>query len=132
MLLYRIVTGFGEPVHIQYNATLLLQPFMAVFLLVSVLAMGVVSIAFHQKAAPKLITVMTIIGKYSYGAYLAHALMLTLSTSVADALLPGWNVSLRTAAAFAVCSLLSIFAAMLLAKFSIGRLFIGAPAPRKS
>lgn len=131
VLLYRIAASFGEPVHIQYNATLLLQPFMAVFLLISVLAMGVISIGFHHKARAGLKSLMSLVGKYSYGAYLAHALMLTFSTAAADALLPGWNVSLRTVAAFAVCSFLSLLVTALLGKFYVGRLLTGAPAPRK-
>lgn len=132
ILMYRIMASFGEPVHIQYNATLLLQPFMAVFLLVSVLAVGVIAIAFHQKAGSKPIAWMAFIGQYSYGAYLAHAFMLTFSTAAADWLLPDWNMTLRTAAAFALCSVLSLLLAMLLGRFRIGRLLTGAPAPRKA
>ncbi|MFH5182898.1 acyltransferase [Paenibacillus sp. TAB 01] len=131
ILLYRIVDSFGSPAVIQFNATLLLQPFMALFLLASVLAMCIVSIGCQLHAGQRLRGLMAFVGRHSYGAYLAHALMLTFSTAAADVLLPGMNVSLRTLAAFALCAGLSLLTSAVLGRFHFGSLLTGAPAPRK-
>jgi len=131
ILLYRIVDSFGSPAVIQFNATLLLQPFMALFLLASVLAMCIVSIGCQLHAGQRLRGLLAFVGRHSYGAYLAHALMLTFSTAAADVLLPGMNVSLRTLAAFALCAGLSLLTSAVLGRFHFGSLLTGAPAPRK-
>lgn len=135
VLFYKVMEGFSfdksGKLIIHYNDTLLVQPFMAVFLFVSVFAMSIVAVKFHESANIGVRRVISFLGKHSYGAYLAHALMLTFSTYLADALFPWCNLSLRTVIAFLLCTALSVTLTVLLSKFSIGRLLIGASKPRK-
>ncbi|UQZ87132.1 Acyltransferase family protein [Paenibacillus konkukensis] len=133
ILFYKIMASFRtkDGYVIQYNDTLLVQPFMAVFLLLSVVTMCIAAVWLHQYGNGRLKKLFNLLGQYSYGAYLAHALMLTAGTFAADALLPGWNVSLRTVIAFIFCALLSVLTAAALGKFRLGRFMTGAPAPRK-
>lgn len=133
ILFYKILAHFqvnGKFI-IQYNDTTLVQPFMAVFLMLSVVAMYIVAIAFYEQANPLFKRMFNFLGHYSYGAYLAHALMLTAATFVTDRYLPGWNVSLRTMVSFVLCALLSVVIAQLLSKFKLGRLLTGTPAMKK-
>ncbi|MEI7025846.1 acyltransferase [Paenibacillus sp. y28] len=120
-MLYRIVAHFTvtPELVIHYNDTLLIRPAMAVVLISSVLAMYVIAIRFGQKASPFWQRLMTRIGSYSYTAYLAHALMLTYATRLADGLLPFGNATLRTVLAFAICAALSVAAAMLLRRIAV-------------
>ncbi|WP_240413721.1 acyltransferase [Paenibacillus periandrae] len=133
VLFYTIVSHFqvNGKIIIQYNDTLLVQPFMAVFLMISVVAMYIAALAFQERASERFKRFFNFLGHYSYGAYLAHALMLTAATFVTDRYLPGWNVSLRTLVAFIVCTLLSVFVAQLLSRFPLGRLMTGTPVMKK-
>jgi len=133
VLFYKIVHSFptGNGYVIQYNATLLLQPFMVVFLLLSVIAMCIMAVWLQEGTSDALRRLFHYLGKHSYGAYLAHALMLTFATGAADYMLPGGNISIRTAAAFLLCAFLSVLTAVVLSKLPIGRWLVGAPAPRK-
>ncbi|MCR8634889.1 acyltransferase [Paenibacillus radicis (ex Xue et al. 2023)] len=133
LLLYKITASFQTKsgLVIQYNDTLLVQPFMALFLIFSVIAMSIISVIIQQSAGQWIKRMLTFLGHYSYSAYLAHALMLTAATYIADSLFPDWNVSVRTIIAFVLCTLLSVGLAVLLSRFRIGRLLSGVPAPRK-
>ncbi|NOU95332.1 acyltransferase family protein [Paenibacillus sp. LMG 31456] len=134
VLLYKITASFqtNSGLIIQYNDTTLVQPFMAVFLILSVIAMSIATVVIQQSAADWTKRMLTFLGHYSYSAYLAHALMLNAATYTADFLFPGWNVSVRTLIAFIICTWLSVGLAVLLSRFRIGRLLSGVPAPRKS
>jgi surface polysaccharide O-acyltransferase-like enzyme len=130
LLFYRIINHFyvnGRYI-IQYDDTLLVQPFMAVFLMLSVIAMYIAAEAFLERASSTSRRLINFLGHYSYGAYLAHALMLAAVTSVTDRYLAGWNVSLLTILAFMVCTLLSVLIAQLLSQFKLVRLLTGTPA----
>ncbi|WP_079910424.1 acyltransferase [Paenibacillus sp. 32352] len=133
VLFYKIVHSFptGSGYVIQYNATLLLQPFMVVFLLLSVIAMCIMAVWLQEGTSDALRRTFYYLGKHSYGAYLAHALMLTFATGAADYMLPGGNISIRTVAAFLLCAFLSVLTAVVLSKLPIGRWLVGAPSPRK-
>jgi peptidoglycan/LPS O-acetylase OafA/YrhL len=133
VLLYKIAASFrtDSGLIIQYNETLLVQPFMAVFLFLSVVAMSIASIAFQHSAGLRTKRLFTFFGHYSYSAYLAHALMLGPATYFADILFSGWNVSVRTPVAFILCTVFSMGLSVLLSRFRIGRMLSGVPAPRK-
>ncbi|MFE5319790.1 acyltransferase [Paenibacillus sp. NPDC056579] len=133
ILLYNILGSFQQKgqLVIQYNDTLLVQPFMAVFLMLSVLAMSIAAIALGEKESLKSQRLFSFLGKHSYGAYLAHALMLTFGTWITDMLLPGWNVTVKTVVAFVLCSAFSVATAWLLDKWSIGRFLVGTAKQRK-
>ncbi|WP_282941617.1 acyltransferase [Paenibacillus sp. RC67] len=133
VLFYKIVRSFQTSTGyvIQYNDTLLVQPFMAVFLMLSVIAMSIAAVVLHDGTSERLRSTFSYLGKHSYGAYLAHALMLTFATGLSDRLVLGGNISVRTVVAFVICTVLSLLLTVVLSKFNIGRLIVGAPAPRK-
>ncbi|UUZ89722.1 acyltransferase [Paenibacillus sp. P25] len=110
---YRIVEHFEyrPELKIQYNDTPLLQPSMAVVLIFSIPAMYVFALALDRYMPAFWKKTLTVIGSYSYVAYLAHALMLTAAVYVTDGLLYFMNPTLRTLAAFILCTLLSVAAA---------------------
>jgi surface polysaccharide O-acyltransferase-like enzyme len=130
-LFYNVVASFRTEhgFHIQYNHTLLLQPYMVVFLILSVIAMSIAAVWFQRYAGLPAKRLLTILGHYSYGAYLAHAMMLIAATYTTDRLFPAWNVALRTVIAFILCTLLSVLITVLFSRFRLGRLLTGAPAP---
>ncbi|TVY07611.1 acyltransferase [Paenibacillus cremeus] len=117
---YRIVEHFQTvpELQIQYNDTLLIQPKMAIVLIASIPAMYLAAIFFTERASAALQRFMSIIGSYSYVAYLAHALMLVAATLIADDFLFFMNPTLRTLAAFAICSALSVAAAAAIRRLS--------------
>ncbi|WP_248930065.1 acyltransferase [Paenibacillus hamazuiensis] len=116
LMLYVIVSHFRyEPqLVIHYNDTLLVQPLMAAFLIVSVPAMHLIALAFSRRAGEKLRRAAAAVGGYSYTAYLAHALVLVGATWAADLLLPGVSTTVRTLLAFALCAAGSVLLAMVL------------------
>ncbi|NHN28562.1 acyltransferase [Paenibacillus agricola] len=127
VLLYRIITHFysNGSFKIHYNDTLLLQPLMAVFLVFSIMVMYIIAIKFYERANPKCQFWLNYIGHYSYGAYLAHALMLVAAVYITDLCLPGWNATIRTIISFAICTVLSIAAARWLSSFKWIRFMTG-------
>jgi peptidoglycan/LPS O-acetylase OafA/YrhL len=132
-LLYQVAAGFlGEHgLHINFDRTLLLQPYMAVFLMLSVIVMSIAAVHFERSAGVAAKRLFTVLGHYSYGAYLAHALTLIAAIYITDRLFPGYNVSLRTIVAFVLCTLLSVLLTVAFSRVRLGRLLTGAPAPLK-
>lgn len=121
VLLYVTISRFQLSPHltIQYNATLLLQPLMALFLIVAVFAMHAEALAFAGGAPARLRAAMSRIGSLSYVAYLAHALMLDFAVWAADYLMPGGSVTLRMLAASLFCAASSTVLAWLLRKIKL-------------
>jgi surface polysaccharide O-acyltransferase-like enzyme len=133
LLLYKVIDHFyiNGVFKIQYDDTLLVQPFMAIFLTLSIIAMYIGAITFHEQASTRYQAWLNYIGHYSYGAYLAHALMLTAAVYITDYCLPGWNVALRTIVSFIICAAFSIILARLLSHFKLIRFMTGTPVLRK-
>ncbi|WP_426451661.1 acyltransferase [Paenibacillus sp. S-38] len=115
-LLYRIVSHFElQPeLVMRYNDTFLVQPHMAVFLIVSVAAMHALSIRFAQHAPAGLKRIIKQTGSCSYTAYLAHALVLQAAVWAADLTAPFTSVLLRTVLSFLFCAAGSVGLALLL------------------
>lgn len=102
-LLYIVVAHFQitPQVVIRYNDLGLLNPRMAVFLTLSVLAIYVVAMQWEKGAPNWLRKIMAWLGAYSYVAYLAHAYVLKYMERVADALFGmDGSASARALAAF--------------------------------
>lgn len=112
-MLYRVVAHFPrEPkLVIQYNDTFLLQPLMAVFLVISLLAMHALIICFAEKAHAAGQKWIALCGSYSYTAYLAHALVLTGVVGIIDMLWPTGSVTVRTLLGFLACAACSVLVA---------------------
>lgn len=118
-LTYRVVAGFENIPASQnhYEDLLLLRPVTAVFLIASILVAYKFGMRAAESAKGLTRRVLWMVSQYSYGAYLIHALLLTLATLLSDALLPQVNVTLRMILAFILCSAMSV-----LATFALSRL----------
>ncbi|WP_442601565.1 acyltransferase [Paenibacillus sp. KN14-4R] len=115
-MLYKVIAGFKlkPELAINYNDTLLLQPLMAIFLIISVLAMHVITIHLSAKANPFISKIIMIIGSYSYVAYLAHALMLKYAYPIADSIWPASAVTARNLTTFILATIASIAVAFII------------------
>jgi len=124
---YATVLSFASPagMHISFNGLSLLRPLMTLFLLSSVFVFYALSKAWSESSGPVGLKVMTGLGRYSYGAYLAHALMLRQSYKADGWLFAGWNATLRMLMSFLICVLLSYAAAVLLSGLPFGKWMAG-------
>ncbi|MCZ8522328.1 MULTISPECIES: acyltransferase [Paenibacillus] len=115
-LLYRIVSHFElQPkLVMRYNDTFLVQPHMAVFLIVSVVAMHALAIRFAANAPSSLQRLVKLMGSYSYTAYLAHALVLQAAVWIADLTAPVASITLRSLLSLLLCAAGSVGVAILL------------------
>jgi peptidoglycan/LPS O-acetylase OafA/YrhL len=113
---YRIISHFTitPQLTIHYNDTFLVNAPMAVFLTMSLPAMLIIGGLVTKHASRLWQRVLSSIGSYSYIGYLAHALTLVWSTQLTALLLPYATVTVKTIAAFLLCSLFSVGLAMLL------------------
>ncbi|TCP52689.1 surface polysaccharide O-acyltransferase-like enzyme [Tumebacillus sp. BK434] len=118
---YRVIGMYQyEPAfRVNFDYLFLLRPWMAVFLIVSILALYLLAmrVGTSRWAA--------VIGRYSFGAYLMHAYVLRQTYFLTDGLLAGYNVTLRTVIAALLCAAVSILATMLLAKTPLGKVVVG-------
>ncbi|QYR21945.1 acyltransferase [Paenibacillus sp. sptzw28] len=107
---FKLVPSLG----IRYDGLVLLRPDMAVYLIVSVLAVYVFSMIFVKTSPASLRRTIALCGTYSYVAYLAHACVLRFTEIIADVLFPGGSVTVRTITAFILCAAGSILLAFLI------------------
>ncbi|GIP34495.1 acyltransferase [Paenibacillus sp. J2TS4] len=131
---YRVISGFQlEPVfQIHFNDLFLLRPVMAVYLIASIMVMYGLTMRLTERIDAGTNRWLNVIGRYSYGAYLVHALMLKGAVPLADWLLDGMNVTLRTMLAFVLCSAMSVVVTMLLSRTPIGKAVTGIGASRRT
>ncbi|MCR8644826.1 acyltransferase [Paenibacillus sp. N1-5-1-14] len=109
-MLAKVVSSFklSPELAINYNDTLLLRPLMAVFLIISVLAMHVISISLSKKSNSTVSKIVLTIGSYSYVAYLAHALMLNMAYAISDSIWPLEAVIARNMTTIVIATVASI------------------------
>lgn len=110
---------------VNFDDTFLLQPRMAVFLIVSIPFVYLLSMKFSEKGNGLIKGVLNQIGEYSYGAYLVHALMLDVSVRLTDSVFHSLNVALRTLLASLVCVVFSVVVTILLSKIPFGHWAVG-------
>lgn len=107
-LMYRMVAQFQltPKLGINFSETALLQPFMTLFLIVSVFASHGFALVVWHFAGSRMNGLLTWIGARSYTAYLAHALVLHYAVRWADWF--GGTVILRNMLLFVIVSILSV------------------------
>ncbi|MGZ4107176.1 MAG: acyltransferase, partial [Tumebacillaceae bacterium] len=95
---YRITSRFqlAPTFKINFNDTFLIQPKMALLLILFLPVVYLVSMKASAGLQGQTKRMVEGLGNYSYGAYLAHVLMLDQGIRLADLLLPGVNPTLRT------------------------------------
>jgi len=112
----------------QYNFlfTLPLTPLMVVYLTSSLLTIYFWALKYFQKDHI-LTRLMKTFGRYSYGCYFVHAMLLSYSTALLNTYWPGINPLVYLVAAFSVCSASSLAACYLmsLVQIPVGNLIVG-------
>ncbi|WP_322904244.1 acyltransferase [Paenibacillus campi] len=116
-------TGFGR----RFMTVVLLQPWMALFLVALVLLMYQLALSIDRTATDRTKRFWLTISRYSYGGYLAHAYMLRLTYMLDDRLLGGWNMTLRTVIVWLIALALSIALTYMLSKLRFGVWLTGIP-----
>lgn len=130
---YGLVDHFQTPdgIAITFNSVNLLRPLIVFFLVSSIFVFYQLAIRIKETGGLILNKSLLSIGKYSYGAYLAHALMLRVSYTFDVHLFSHWPVILRVLMSFVICVLLSYFLIMLLSKVPFGKWAGGVPKKMK-
>lgn len=133
--LYRIITSYQTPEGIQivfYEVTLL-RPGMAILLVSSIMLMYSYSQKLIEQGTSWWVNLCRLLGKYAYGAYLIHALMLwKLSYPLDDLFFVNQSVFVRALIAFVVCAAASLLLTMLLARLPLGKWTVGISAVKRS
>ncbi|MWV43408.1 acyltransferase family protein [Paenibacillus sp. HJL G12] len=124
---YSTVRSFGVPpeFHITFNQLNLLRPLITLFLVSSVFVFYAWSKKRTEASGPAGLKLMNLLGRYSYGAYLAHAFMLKMSYKVDARLFVGWNITLRMLMSFLICIVLSYAVTIALSYLPFGKWTVG-------
>ncbi|GIO53311.1 acyltransferase [Paenibacillus cineris] len=130
---YKLVASFqtADGLNINFNAVSLLRPLIAVFLVSSVFVIYRYALQWTRQAGPRAQRAMSLLGKYSYGTYLAHALMLRYTYSFDAWWFAGWNVAVRMLMSFIICVLLSYLLIVVLSYLPFGKWTAGVSSLRK-
>ncbi|WP_219835481.1 acyltransferase [Paenibacillus sp. R14(2021)] len=112
-MLVKVVDHFKlvPAVRIRFDVLALLRLDMSVLLILSIAAVYIFTLRLVRQGPAYLTRPVSIIGAYSYAAYLAHAYVLRYTERLTDAMLPGGSVTSRSLLACALCVLLSVIAA---------------------
>jgi peptidoglycan/LPS O-acetylase OafA/YrhL len=110
----------------NYLFTLPLTPAMVVFLTSSLITMYYWSLT-HFKRNYLVTRMLRTFGRYSYGCYFVHALVLYYTNAFILAYLPDFNAILLLGLAFSVCSAVSLLLCFLMSRIRIpiGNLLVG-------
>ncbi|ANF96724.1 acyltransferase [Paenibacillus bovis] len=125
-----LVTG-GFPADASYGRRFiglaLLQPLMAVFLTASVLLVYQLALGITRSENSRHRQWWITISRYSYGGYLAHALMLRITYEFDDWIMAGWDITIRTIITALITLGLSILLTYLLSRVPYGAWLTGIP-----
>ncbi|MDR3541245.1 MAG: acyltransferase [Desulfosporosinus sp.] len=127
-------TGYNLPINLNWSTTL--KPSMVTLVFSELIALYLITIKITQKNN-WLNTLTSWLGKYSYGAYLAHALILGEIIKFVDAfhiMYPDLNQHyvLVTLVIFLIVSVVSTLLCFVLSKVPLGRYLIGPTGSKKS
>ncbi len=120
---FPVDAGFGR----RFMALVLLQPWMALFLVAFVLLVYHVALRIQETTSEGTKQIWLTVSRYSYGGYLAHAYMLRLTYILDDWLFSGWNVTLRTTLVWIITLVMSITLTYLLSRLKFGVWITGIP-----
>ncbi|MEC0091284.1 acyltransferase [Paenibacillus macquariensis] len=130
---YIVIESFQTPsgIVINFNKVNLLRPLMVFFLVSSICVFYQLAMWLNERGGTRCNKIIVSIGKYSYGAYLAHAFMLRVSYTFDVQFFVYWPVFLRMLMSFVICVLFSYFLMMLLSRMPFGKWVGGVPQKRK-
>jgi peptidoglycan/LPS O-acetylase OafA/YrhL len=110
----------------NYLFTLPLTPTMVIFLTSSLLTIYFLSLTNFMKNRV-LTRVLNTFGRYSYGCYFVHALVLYYTNAFIQAYLPGVGIMLQLGLAFITCSMISLGLCFLISRIRVpvGNILVG-------
>ncbi len=120
---FPVDAGLGR----RFMALVLLQPWMALFLVAFVMLVYYVALRMNETASAGTKQIWLTVSRYSYGGYLAHAYMLRLTYLLDDWLFSGWNVTIRTTLVWIITLVMSITLTYLLSRLKFGVWITGIP-----
>ncbi|MCX5780405.1 MAG: acyltransferase, partial [Firmicutes bacterium] len=115
----------------NYMFTLPLTPAMVIFLTSSLLTIYYLSLTLFMKN--QLITrILRTFGRYSYGCYFVHALVLYYTNAFIQAYLPGLAIMAQLGLAFTACALISLALCFLISliRLPLGNILVGKYPPK--
>jgi len=124
---YISVGAFQTSAGFKYNfyQVFLLRPLMAVFLISSIFAVYHLTMICTRQSQNRFHWLMTRIGMYSYGAYLAHAVTLRLGYRVDHFLLLELPVTVRMLIVMGIAAATSVLLTMILSRIPYGKWIVG-------
>lgn len=132
---YELYTGSGYrlPINLDWSTTL--KPSMFILVFSELIALYMIALKVTQKES-WVNKLTSWLGKYSFGAYLAHALVLGLLVKVIDAfhkVYPALNQHyvMVTFVAFLIVSVVSTLTCYVISKIPFGRYLIGPTGSKK-
>jgi peptidoglycan/LPS O-acetylase OafA/YrhL len=131
---YIVVQSFQttpDGMKIGFNSVSLLRPMMVIFLVSSIFVFYNLASRMKGHQGLRWNSLLLSIGKYSYGAYLVHALMLKYSYYFDVSLFIHWPVIIRMIISFVICVLLSYVLVLLLSRLPFGKWTVGISNPSK-
>ncbi|GAB6989047.1 acyltransferase [Paenibacillus pini] len=130
---YQVIESFQTSAgfKINFNSVSLLRPLMAIFLVSSIFVVYLLAELVAVHGRPGLIRMMNFLGKYSFGAYLIHLLMLRVSYRMDNMWFISLNITLRMMISFLICCLLSYGLTMILSMLPFGKWTVGISSQSK-
>ena len=120
---YELMQGLsGGRINLNYSTSL--KPSMFLYTVSEILLVYGLSLAI-AKSGSRLLGLLDFTGKYSYGAYLVHALALNYVNKALTGFVPLANYVWASTLAFMLCTLLSLGVTGLISRIPYGKLLIG-------
>lgn len=120
---YELLAG-AQGASLNFNYSTPLKPSMFLYCLSQIVLLYGLSMAL-VKYSPHLHRLLELMGKLSYGAYLCHAMLLTLAVRFVSLVLPGENYLVSAILSFIVCAFLSAGLTGLLGALPFGKYLTG-------
>lgn len=120
---YELLAG-GLGGRIDFNCSTPLKPSMFFYTVSEILLVYGLAMTISGRVS-YLRSFLAFTGKYSYGAYLSHALALKYAVSELGAILPAGHIVLSSVLAFVLCALGSLALTFLIGFLPYGKLVIG-------
>lgn len=109
----------------QFNQVFLLRPVMALFLISSIFVVYHLAMIICRHREHPFTKLLYVIGTYSFGAYLSHAIMLRVGYYVDGWLFTSLPVALRMIAVHVIAVLLSVTVTYHMSRFPYGKWLVG-------
>ncbi len=120
---YELMKGSaGGVINLNYSTSL--KPSMFFYTVSELLLIYGLSLLIVKNSS-LVFKLLDMFGRFSYGIYLAHALILVYAVKVVNRLMPPGHLLLQSALALILCALVSLGVVVLISKMSYGKLLIG-------